>query len=186
MAMGIGRLGDPKLVIKRKFRWTIEINTPIGLIPKHFAKVAARPQLDIDELEVNFLNATTWLPGKGKWQPLNVTYIDVADAEMGPLYSWIASVYDFTQINPQSNLPQTEKPGWNGSAVLTMYDGCGSPLEQWTLNSCWPQSINFGDLDYSDSNEATIDLTLRFSEVNYMKLGNCGITIDPDCKGCVQ
>lgn len=179
MPMGIGRLGAPDIIIKRKFRWTLEITTPCGNVPKHYVKLAARPSLDIDEIELNFLNATTWAPGKGKWQPINVTYVDVASQEMVGLYSWIATVYDFTD---PFNLRQSEKAGWNGTALLTMYDGCGKQIENWLLQSCWPQSVNFGDLDYSSSDEATIELTLRYSDVRYRS--TCGGNPIPCCRGC--
>ncbi len=177
--MGIGRLGAPNIIIKRKFRWTLDIETPVGLIPRHYVKVAARPQLEIDETEINFLNGTTWIPGKGKWQPINVTYIDVVDRDMASLYNWIASIYDYTD---PVGLKNTEKAGWNATAILTMYDGCGSPLETWSLGSCWPQSINFGDVDYASSEESTIELTLRYSEVKY--LATCAPQPIPQCKGC--
>jgi hypothetical protein len=184
MQMGIGKLGRPDIVIKRKFRWTLEINTPFGQVPRHYVKTSGRPQLDIDETEINFLNGVTWIPGKGKWQPLSCTYIDVADAEMAKLYSWVATVYDFSQQNPIDHIPQSEKTGWNGTAELIMYDGCGNPIDKFTLRSCWPQSISFGDLDYSDSAEVTIDLTLRFSEVSYQSLGSCAGQIQARCTGC--
>lgn len=182
--MGIGKLGAPNLILKRKFRFTLEISTPCGNIPKHYVKVAARPQLEIEEQELNFLNAVTWVPGKGRWQPMSVTYIDVPDAEMVGLYKWMATVYDFTE---PVTLRQAEKVSWAGQANLIMYDGCGNPLERWLLKSVWPQSINFGDLDYSNSEEATIELTLRYSEVAYQSL--CGWTNNPGerfgcCDGC--
>lgn len=179
MPMGIGQLGAPNIIIKRKFRWTLEISTPCGQIPKHYVKVAARPSLDVEETELNFLNATTWIPGKGKWQPITVTYIDVATQDMTGLYSWIATVYDFTD---PVNLKQSEKAGWNGTALLTMYDGCGTSLETWLLQSVWPQSINFGELDYANSEEATIELTLRYSDVRYNS--TCGGNPTPCCRGC--
>jgi hypothetical protein len=182
MGMGIGRLGAPNIIIKRKFRWTLRIETPRGTIPEHYVKVAARPQLDIDETEINFLNATTWIPGKGKWQPITVSYIDVAADDVGPLYDWIASVYNFNTQNPSTDLPQTEKIGWNATAILQVYDGCGKALERWKLQSVWPQSVNFGDLDMADSSELTIDLTLRYSEVNYQNL--CGPQVVGSCIGC--
>jgi hypothetical protein len=179
MRMGIGELGDPKIIIKRKFRWTLEIETPVGQIPRHYVKVASRPNLEIDETEINFLNATTWIPGKGKWQPLSVTYIDVSTDKMKPMYDWIASLYDITD---HVNLKNTEKSGWDATAILKMYDGCGTLIESWALGSCWPQSINFGDVDYSSSDEATIELSLRYSSVIY--LSNCGPNPEPKCKGC--
>lgn len=180
VAMGIGRLGAPNIIIKRKFRYTLQFTTPCGPVPEHYVKMAARPQLDIDETEINFLNAVTWIPGKGRWQPLTVTYVDVASADMQGLYNWIATVYDFTD---PVNLRNSEKAGWNGTGLLTMLDGCGQPLEFWVLNSCFPQSINFGDLDYGDSETATIELTIRYSDVQYF--GVCGVqTPQGCCRGC--
>ena len=170
-SMNIGLLGDSKIIIKRKFRYTLTIDTKCppttdsengqsnGHISEHFVKVASRPQLEIEEQELNFLNAVTWIPGKAKWQPLSVTYIDVCHSEMESLYKWIATIYDFTD---PTNLTQAEKSDWDGTAILTMFDGCGNPIERWTLGSVWPQSINFGDLDYASSEECTIDLTLRY------------------------
>ncbi len=178
--MGIGLLGQPGRIFKRKFRYTLEIDTPCGLIPRWFVKTASRPQLDIDETELNFLNGVTWIPGKGKWQPITVTYIDVADRLAQPLYDWLVSVYNF--VDPL-RLKQSEKAGWRGQALLTMYDGCGTPLEFWLMDSVWPQSVNFGDLDYSDSSEITIELTLRYSEVAYLPV--CGLQVPTcPCVGC--
>lgn len=179
--MGLGRLGAPGIIIKRKFRWTLEISTPCGNIPRHYVKVAARPSLDIEETEINFLNSTTWIPGKARWQPITVSYIDVPDNEMQGLYNWINTLYDFTSdATTRDNM--SEKAGWAGSALLTMFDGCGTPLENWLLQSVWPQSINFGDLDYASSEEATIELTLRYSDVRYRAF--CGPNPEPCCSGC--
>ncbi len=183
--MGIGQLGQPNTIIKRKFRYTIEISTPLGLIPRHFVKAASRPQLEIDELEVQFLNASTWLPGKGRWQPLNITYIDVASSMMQPLYDWVASVYDFQKYSQGADLPQTERKGWDATATLSVYDGCGNELETWTLSGCFPQSINFGDMAYDSSDECTIDLTIRYDKAGLK--GSCGTpTPNGQCQGCTS
>lgn len=179
VAMGIGALGAPNIILKRKFRFTLEISTPCGYVPRHYVKVASRPSLDIEETEINFLNAVTWLPGKARWQPINVTYHDTSSADMSGLWSWIATVYNFTD---PIGLSQSEKPGWNGTALLTMYDGCGSPMERWLLGSVWPQSVNFGELAYEDSGTSEIQLTLKYSEVRYQ--GICGPNPSPCCVGC--
>jgi hypothetical protein len=180
VAMGIGLLGAPGIIIKRKFRFTIEIATPSGTIPVWFVKIGARPQLDIEEQEVNFLNAVTWIPGKARWQPLTITYYDVADGLLAPLYNWVASVYNHQQ---PATLRMSEKCGWAGTAIISMYDGCGTRLETWALTSCWPTSINFGDLDYADSDIATIELTIRYSEA--MMQGACRTpTPIGNCCGC--
>lgn len=179
MPMGIGNVGQAGVIFKRKFRWTLEIQTPCGSIPKHYVKMAARPKLEVESLEINYLNATTWIPGKAKWQPIRVTYMDVASQDAGGLLNWIATIYNFQQ---EADLPQSEKSGWNGTALLTAFDGCGKPLEMWVLKSVYPESVDFGELDYKNNEEMTIELSLRYSEVQY--IGMCGPTPQGCCKGC--
>jgi hypothetical protein len=180
MQMGIGPLGAPNTIIKRRNRWTMAISTPCGTLPAWACKTAGRPNLDIEELELNFLNATTWVPGKAKWQPINVTYYDVASSDFQGLFNWMATVYNFQD---EINLKMSEKSGWAGVALLQMYDGCGALLESWQLGSVFPTSINFGELNYDTGEFCTIDLTLRYSEVKYR--GNCNnITPQGCCNGC--
>jgi hypothetical protein len=192
-SMGIGLLGNPNTIIKRKFRFDFQLDVPnlggegTSNIPIWYVKIANRPQLDIDELELQFLNASTWIPGKGRWQPLNITYIDTADDKMQPLYNWIAQVYDFQAFGTTNGveLSQTERKGWDATATINMYDGCGSVIETWVLKGCWPQSVNFGDLEYGSNDESTIELTLRYDKVTITKGTNCGVTPQGNCTGCI-
>ena len=178
MSMGIGPLGDPSTIIKRKFRWLFQINEPF-YTPPYFVKLAARPKLDVDETELHFLNAVSYIPGKAKWQPITITWRDVPKGEMAGIWNWIATVYNF-QFN---SLFQAEKKDWNGSATLKLYDGCENMLESWTMASMWPQSVDWGELDYASSDEVTMAVTFRFSEVKFT--GGCGQpTPVGRCSGC--
>lgn len=185
--MGIGVIGQPDIVFKRKFRYTFEIfgfcDNQNNKVPEHFVQVASRPSLSIEETEINHLNAKTWIPGKGSWETITVTYMDVAHDEMRSLWNWLATIYDFT--DPVS-LRQGERRDWDSTGVLNMYDGCGTLLEGWQLQRMFPTSIQFGDVDYSSSDIATIELTLRYSDVKYRSYcpnfipegccGGCGTT----------
>ncbi len=177
--MGIGRVGNPSIIIKRNFRYILEIYTPYGLIPRHYVQLAARPQLETEELEVSFLNQTTWFPGRSKWQPINVTYLDTNDHTMQALYDWIVSIYNYQN----KTYTQTEKLGWDSTGVLTMVDGCGTLLERWEFGSMWPTSVNFGELSNVDSEPSKIELTLRFSDVTHLTNG-CSPTGVGYCASC--
>jgi hypothetical protein len=181
--MGIGQLGFRNLIFKRKFRYTFELFDicMTDSVPRHYVKIASRPNLSIEETEVNFLNAKTWIPGKAAWETITVTYIDVATAEAAPLFRWLASVYDFT--DPINLRMGSIRNDYAATAVIKLWDGCGSLLESWTLKDVWPTAVNFGDLDYSNSEECTIELTLRYSDVTYVN--ECpGFAIDPCCTPC--
>jgi hypothetical protein len=182
--MGMGHLGGPTLVFKRKFRWTFEIKEicqssgGTGEVPPHYVKLASRPNISIEETEINYLNAKTWIPGKATWETITVTYYDVATNENSKLYTWLATVYDFT--SPLTTHQGKHRGDYSGTGMLYLYDGCGVALELWTLKDVWPQAINFGELDYSSSEEATIELTLRYSQVSYEAL--CpAFDIEPCC-----
>jgi hypothetical protein len=181
--MGIGQLGFKNLVFKRKFRFTLELQDICGsqTVPKHYVKVASRPSLSVEETELNHLNAKTWIPGKASWESMTVTYIDVAAQEQLALFNWLASVYNFTDpINLEMG---SNRNDYSCTAILKLWDGCGNIMETWEMKDVWPTAINFGDLDYAASDECTIELTLRYSDVKYTN--QCpGWQIAPCCTGC--
>jgi hypothetical protein len=183
-SMGIGKLGDSRLSLKRKFRWTLQILPYCksnGAIGPNFVKTAARPNYDIEEVELNFLNAKTWIAGKLTWQSITVTYIDAGAVDLKNLYQWIGQN---AQLNNSVDFNQgTSFNDYAARAQLVLYDGCGNPMEAWQLDNVWPQAVNFGELDYSSSEEVTIELTLRYDQVCYNSY--CpGVTFSPCCTPC--
>jgi hypothetical protein len=181
--MGLESLGGPGIIHKRKFRWTFRIDGPCNLkVSEKFVKLAARPNLSIEETEINYLNGKTWIPGKGTWETITVTYYDVASNENIDLWSWIATIYEFT--NPITLKQSTTRASYAGTGVLTMYDGCGDPVETWRMGDMWPQAINWQDLDYSNSEECTVEVTLRYGTVKYEGNPFCGGIPQAYCGGC--
>jgi len=181
---------NTNLVFKRKYRWTFEVKWNGKKIGKNFVKLASRPNLTVEETEINYLHGKMYIPGKASWETITVTYYDVARSVgngMTDLYSWLASIYNF-QDQGSKMMQQTtiqgdgNNGGWAGTGQLTMYDGCGTELEAWELRGVWPSAVNFGDLDYSSSEEATIELTLRYYQAIYNNL--CGPNPTPVCLGC--
>ena len=187
--MGIGPLGN--VAFKRKYRWLFSVENiggggqnSFGISGK-YVKTANRPQLQIDDsTEINFLNGKTWLPGKATFQTSEFVYYDVAvpgDETVTNLLRWVNRAYNF--ITPASGVtgsteisatqrsyatdPTGAGNGYAGTGKLLLLDGCGYVLETWTLVNCWPQTINFGELSYSESGECNINLTLRYSYAKY-------------------
>ena len=181
----MGDLANSDIVFKRKFRWTFKVDGFCSgtTIKEHFVKLASRPNLSIEETEINFLNGKMWIPGKGSWETITVTYYDVAGGgagEMANVYTWIATVYNFLD---STKLTQSSKRAdYGGKGTLKLYDGCGNSMETWELRHMWPQAVNFGELDYSSSEECTVELTLRYSEVDYTN--DCGGAPHACCQGC--
>ena len=180
--MGIGSLGGSHLVFKRKFRWTFAVKNDCFTVPENFVKVASRPNLSVEETQIDYLNGRTWIPGKGSWETMEVTYYDVATNANAGLFKWLATVYDFT--DPVCLAQASQRRDYAGQGTLKLFDGCGSLLETWILDDMWPTAINFGELDYSSSDTCDITLTLRYAAVTY-KGTSCTVTdISPCCNPC--
>jgi len=184
--MGIGVLGAADTLLKRKFRFLFGIQYCLGTannsknVGASFVKSASRPDITIEDTELNFLNEVTWIPGKAKWETITVTYYDAAGAANIGLFSWLASVYDFTN---ECRFMASKPQDYSGIASLVMLDGCGVPLEQWTMKNVWPTSIKFGEVAYDSSDVAEVELTLRYSQVEFKSF--CGGSIQPcNCTSC--
>lgn len=201
-SMGMGTIGNPGIIFKRKYRWTFSLNTCAGEIPEWQVKLAARPNISIEETEINFLHGKMYIPGKATWETITVTYYDLANSTPGDgssggtasnnpqnIYNWLATIYNFTD---DVGLHQSSAPGdggvnlgYAGTGTLKLFDGCGKELEQWILNGVWPQAINFGELDYSSSEEVTIELTLRYRSAKYQSLCPAQDVTPCSCYGCL-
>jgi hypothetical protein len=169
-----------------------------GVVPAFYVKVASRPSITFDETEINFLQGKMFIPGKATFETITVTYYDIGPVNSGNilnLYNWIGSVYNFlgdpteannyagSWENPTMSAFARGQGGYGGTGILKLYDGGGSPIEGWELYDCWPQSVNFGDLDYSSSDECNIELTLRYTVAKWTNL--CGTQQpDPCYAGC--
>ena len=147
--------------------------------------------MEIEETELNYLNAKMWIPGKGAWQAMEVAYLDVANDDLRDLWSWINAVYQIiegTGGTPKMPMVMEKKMGsrlgdYTGTGLLVLYDGCGSPIEEWNLYNAWPKAIDFGELDMSQSEICEVKITLRYSDVQYTPL--CW-TLQPNncCTSC--
>lgn len=187
MGINSNGIGDPGTVFKTKFRWSFEAEGKDcqWKINPHFVKVANRPSISFEEIEVNFLNDKTWVPGKPTWEPITVTFLDSNRGNSDAVISWVSSIYDFNYGGGggASKKMSSKITGYTGTVVLTLYDGCGTVTESWILKDAWPQASNFNDLDYSSSEIADLEVTLRYSQVAY--ISGCGLSpIECDCQGC--
>lgn len=190
--MGLGRIGSGKTIIKRKFRWTFQVqgictgNSRIN-VPPYYVKLASRPNVTFESTEINYLHGRDWLPGKATLEPLSVTYYDVATpgggegADNSALWQWIVNVYDIG--HPDTLSMGSQRSDYSGTGYLYLYDGCGNTLETWVMSGMWPESINFGDLDMASSDDVNIEMTLRYNAVTYTP--QCPVKeFIPCCHGC--
>ena len=99
-----------------------------------------------------------FFPGKPDWKPIQVTLFDLK-TNTNPIFSWLKEQYD-----PCEDAGTWKRPGGNFKRTLNieMYDGCGNTMERWIVRNAWPNNIEWGDLDMSESAYLVVELTLRY------------------------
>lgn len=60
---------------KRKNRWLLRFPSDLG-IQEWWLASASRPSINQSEVEIPFLNTSTWVIGRFIWEAINVTFRD--------------------------------------------------------------------------------------------------------------
>lgn len=145
---------------KRKYRWMFEIGDISG-DPGLRSRVlppskASRPNITFKEIEAQHVSETVYYPGKPDWKPISITLYDIKN-NYNPVFQFIKNYY-----NPKDGNLSYSNNLKIPIAFLSLFSGCGDTIESWTFENVWPQQIEFGELDMSESAIVTIDLTLRY------------------------
>ena len=138
---------------KMKNRYVMEI----GEIPSYLVKAANRPTNQFETITLDHINVKRKLKGKGEWQDLTITLFD-------PIVpSGAQAVMDWIRLGHESI---TGRDGYadfyKKDITFYMLGPVGDKIEQWTLKGAFISQANFGDLDFSSNDPATIELTLTY------------------------
>lgn len=190
--MDIGYISGEKgrtSVFKRKFRWTLSLGEYLGgavgdeAVSQYmwYARVANRPTLTVEATPIDHLHEKHHISGKPVWETIGITIYDVKfDPEIGSasaselaLHRWLNSVWQFTdsaQLSSANYAPfdmGDHNNEYKKDITLRMLDGHGGTMESWILSGAWPESTNWGDLDYSTSDTADVETTIRFDRAKF-------------------
>ena len=138
---------------KVKNRFIMEI----AGIPAFTIKTAARPQITFDKVELEHMNVTKYIKGKGKWQDMNITLYDpIVPSAAGAVMEWV-------RLHHES---ATGRDGYQDfykkNVNFKVLGPVGDIIEKWTLYGTYIGDATFGDLDFSDSQPVEIALTLVY------------------------
>jgi hypothetical protein len=141
-------------VPKKGFKWKIRVQ---GSQDSYDVKVKARPTVDIQETEINFLNAKTWIPGKATWQDLHM--------EMERQHD----------MKPVTLLTQGSQP----NLELELYDMTGKEhFETWLLKGCQLVSMYVANTE-NEKERDKFSFKIKYPSVEYkpVKQGECNTVI---------
>jgi len=173
ISMGLGPvLSNYNTDLKRPFRWTLDITggqasdgltsvvgNYINMLPP---LTASRPTLTFKEIEIEHVSETIYFPSKAQWQPLKVKVYDYAlQAKNNLVFDWVKRFYDSKNAT-YNYAAKTNVGNFKKTATISILNGCGCLIEQWTLEGAWPRNIEWGELDYGNSGILTIDMELKY------------------------
>lgn len=138
---------------KRKFRWILQIDG----IDAFTLKTASRPQLNFDETVIDYINTKRYVAGKMQWSPMNISLQDpIAPSSAQKVMDWVRLCYE--SLTGRMGYAVQYKKDFS----IKVLDPQGVVVEMWDIIGAWVQDSNFGDLDYSTSDNVEITCTIRF------------------------
>ena len=140
----------------RKNRWLLRFSADLG-IQEWWCKSAKRPSIKQEAKAIEFLNTETYVVGRYTWEEIQVSLRD----PIGPSAS--QAVMEWVRLHSESaSGRQGYAAGYKRDVELEMLDPTGVVVSKWILKNTMCTAANFGDLDYSQDDLATIDITLRY------------------------
>jgi len=138
---------------KKKHQFIMEIEG----IPAYLIKSANKPSLENGEITLDHINVQRYVKGKSKWNTLSISLYDPIVPSAGQ------AVMDWVRLHHES---VTGRDGYSSmykkEITLTSLSPLGEKVEEWILKGAFITTTNFGDLDWSQEEVVTIDLTLRY------------------------
>jgi len=153
----------PKM--KYRFRAVFEnfgVSTDRVELTKQVSEIT-RPTAVFNEQTIDVYNSKVYLVGKPNWETISVTLRDDAGGNVSKLVGeQVQKQFDFAEQSSASS-------GIDYKFVLRfeMLDGGNGAneanvLETWELYGAFINNVNYGDMNYSSNDPATIALTIRY------------------------
>jgi hypothetical protein len=140
---------------KKQNRFIVRFPSSLG-INEWFVTTAARPKITIGEVEIPFLNTSTYVAGRFNWESIDVTFKD----PIGPSAS--QALIEWVRLHAESVTGRMGyAAGYKKDIELEMLDPVGVVVEKWILQGTFLTNVDFGSLDYSSEDIAEITATLR-------------------------
>lgn len=153
----------PKL--QYRFRVSLEnfgVSTPTTELTKQVVS-ASRPQVEFDEMEIHTYNTRAYLAGKHAWQPITITLREDVNNRVQKLVGeQLQKQFDF--FEQSSAASGIDYKFTTRIEILDGGNGANTPnvLETFELYGCFVQNANYNELDYSNSEPVTVELSIRY------------------------
>ena len=136
-------------------RFILRFPSSLG-INEWFVTSTSRPIATIGEVEIPFLNTSTYVAGRFNWETIDVTFKD----PIGPSAS--QAIMEWFRLHAESVTGRMGyAAGYKKDVELEMLDPAGIVVQKWVFQGTFLTNVDFGSLDYSSEDIAEITVTLR-------------------------
>lgn len=140
---------------KRENRFYAEFADELG-IEVWKVQTFKKPSLNINSVEIPYMNETNYVAGKYKWAQMDITFIDT----IGPSTS--TQLMEWVRLHSESLTGrQGYKSGYGKNINLKALDPTGIEVEKWFLEQCQIVDIDFGNYDHGSDELSTISVTIQ-------------------------
>jgi hypothetical protein len=119
-----------------------------------------RPQVQFQNTALHSYNSIAYYANKPEWSPIELTLRDDITNELTSLVS--------RQVQSQMNFyyqgAATAAADYKFITKIDMLDGSSNQklLEQWVLEGCYLEQVQYDGMDYASSDPTIITLTIRY------------------------
>jgi len=169
-----GATGSGILMPKLKYRFRVTMLGGFAGEPEARALTqnvmsVTRPSVSYEEVILDSYNSKSYVQGKHTWETITLTMRDDITNSVSKLVG--------AQVQRQLNHFQQTTPAAGNDYKFDMHvevlDGVNAGAsEVWFLEGCFLTTVNYGDNDYSASDSATIELTVRFDNATHYQGDN--------------
>ena len=163
----------PKL--KYRFRVVLQGFGANGVATTELTKQVmdvTRPKVQFEEIEIPVYNSRIYLAGRHQWDPLTLNVRDDATGNIQRLCGeQIQKQFDFfEQASAASGID------YKFTTVIEVLDGGNGTqtpnvLETFECYGCFVQNIDYGDMNYTSNEAATVNMSIRFDNAVQYKGG---------------
>lgn len=153
----------------RKHRYLLEVLEPLGSQDNGillFLEKCTRPAPEYDKILIHSAQDEIPRPGKTHWKEVEFTFYEKLDGDDGSLEDTCAKLisewHSKTMVNIETSL-HNQPSQYLKNATLQMLDGGGTPVWTYNIYDSWPMKVSPSDLAYSDTDIATISVTLAYA-----------------------
>lgn len=149
--------------LKRENRFVLEFPTSLG-IEAWLVQASGRPKININSVEIPFINTKFYVAGQYSWDPITIEFID----PIGPSTS--QKVMEWVRLHAESVTGRMGyAAGYMQDLVLKALDPTGVEIEKWTLRNCMITSAEFGNnaMDSDALQKVTVTVQPQFCIHNY-------------------